>query len=311
MSTSKRDDARQRPKLLALLAAMRPKQWVKNVWVLAALVLTGSLFDPERASRVFATFVYFSFASSAVYLLNDMVDREGDRRHPKKRYRPFASGELGIREGALAAALLAGVAILGAFRLSGGITPDLTVGWIIVAYLILQLAYSFVLKHMIIVDVMTIAGGFLFRVLAGGAAIEAEISAYLYLCTIFLALFQGFAKRRSELSQMAEDAAAHRPSLDEYTIGLLDNLLTITAAATIVTYAVYAVEAPFKPEDISVNLLLLTVPFVVYAVLRYLYLVQVKGLGGAPEEILLEDRLFLLDVLGWAAMLLIILYLRP
>jgi 4-hydroxybenzoate polyprenyltransferase len=311
MSSLERDATKRRPRLLALLVAMRPKQWVKNVWVLAALVLTGGLFDPDRALRVFATFAYFSFASSAVYLLNDMVDREGDRNHPRKKFRPFASGELGILEGALAAVLLAFIALFGAFRLSGGLTPDLTVGWIVLAYLLLQLAYSFVLKHMIIVDVMTIAGGFLFRVLAGGAAIEAEISAYLYLSTIFLALFQGFAKRRSELSQMAEDAGAHRPSLDEYTIELLDNLLVVTASATIVTYAVYAVEAPFKPEDISVNLLLLTVPFVVYAVLRYLYLVQVKGMGGAPEEILLADRLFLLDVLAWAGMLLLILYFRP
>ena len=157
-------------------------------------------------------------------------------------------------------------------------------------------------------DVMTIAGGFVLRVLAGGAAIDVKISAYLYLSTIFLATFQGFAKRRQELLSMSGDAPGHRPSLEEYSVSLLDTFLTITATATTVSYALYAVNTPYRPQNVSANLLLLTVPFVIYAVFRYLYLIHVKGLGGAPEEMLLKDRLLLLDVLGWVALLAGLIY---
>ena len=287
---------------------MRPRQWFKNLWVLAAVVVTGGLRDPVKTRDTFVTFACFCAISSAIYLLNDWLDVESDRKHPVKRRRPLAAGELGSAEALVTAALLAFVGVLGAFVLIGPSGGFWSVGWVLVGYLALQLAYNLVLKHMIIVDVMAIAGGFVLRVLAGGAAINAAISPYLYLSTIFLALFQGFAKRRQELQALAEVAGEHRQSLDDYTIGLLDTFLMISATATIMTYCLYAVTTPYRPVYVSVNLLLLTVPFVLYAVFRYLYLVRVRGLGGAPEDVLLRDRLFLLDVVAWAATLVTILY---
>jgi len=288
-----------------LLAALRPRQWTKNVFVFAALVLTGQLVEPTKALAAVATFVLFCTVSSAVYLVNDLVDIEADRRHPVKRYRPLAAGEL---SGWLAGAT---AVVLGAVGIVGGFALRPLVGAVIVAYLVLQVAYSFVLKHMVIIEVLTIAGGFVLRVLAGGAAIGEPISPWLYLSVIFLALFQGFAKRRSELEVLDEAAGDHRPSLNEYTIDLLDQFILVAAAATIVTYSMYAVTTPYRPAWVSANVLLMTIPFVVYAIFRYLYLVQVQGQGGAPEDILLTDKLLLLDVVAWGASLLVIVYFLP
>ncbi len=287
---------------------MRPRQWFKNLWVLAAVVLTGGLSDWRLSRDALLTLACFCAISSAIYLLNDCLDVESDRKHPTKRRRPLAAGEISAAEALALALLLVIAGIGGAFLVVGPSEGFWSVGWVLVAYLGLQLAYNFLLKQMIIVDVMAIAGGFVLRVLAGGAAIDVAISPYLYLSTIFLALFQGFAKRRQELQALAEQAGEHRQSLDDYTIGLLDTFLNISATATIVTYCLYAVTTPFRPDYVSPNLLLFTVPFVLYAVFRYLYLVRVRGMGGAPEEILLGDRLFLLDVLAWGLSLLLILY---
>ncbi|HQZ71327.1 MAG: decaprenyl-phosphate phosphoribosyltransferase [Anaerolineae bacterium] len=292
----------------AILAAMRPRQWTKNAFVLAALLLTGGLRDVPKTQAALLTALLFCVVSSGVYVVNDLMDVEGDRRHPVKRFRPLAAGEISPGLGWL---LAAGLTVLG---IGGGylwVRPQASpylVGNILLTYFLMQLAYTFVLKHMVIIDVMTIAGGFVLRVLAGGAAIDVKISAYLYLSTIFLATFQGFAKRRQELLSMSGDAPGHRPSLEEYSVSLLDTFLTITATATTVSYALYAVNTPYRPQNVSANLLLLTVPFVIYAVFRYLYLIHVKGLGGAPEEMLLKDRLLLLDVLGWVALLAGLIY---
>ncbi|MBK7779482.1 MAG: decaprenyl-phosphate phosphoribosyltransferase [Ardenticatenia bacterium] len=287
---------------------MRPRQWTKNAFVLAALLLTGGLRDVPKTQAALLTALLFCVVSSGVYVVNDLMDVEGDRRHPVKRFRPLAAGEISPGLGWL---LAAGLTVLG---IGGGylwVRPQASpylVGNILLTYFLMQLAYTFVLKHMVIIDVMTIAGGFVLRVLAGGAAIDVKISAYLYLSTIFLATFQGFAKRRQELLSMSGDAPGHRPSLEEYSVSLLDTFLTITATATTVSYALYAVNTPYRPQNVSANLLLLTVPFVIYAVFRYLYLIHVKGLGGAPEEMLLKDRLLLLDVLGWVALLAGLIY---
>lgn len=293
----------------AIFAALRPRQWTKNAFVLAALLLTGGLRDGPRTRDALITALLFCAVSSGVYLLNDLRDLEGDRRHPVKRYRPLAAGEIPIGLGWLLAVGLTLAGIGGAYVLVRPPASPQLVGSILLAYLLLQVAYTFFLKRLVIIDVMAIAGGFVLRVLAGGAAIDVKISEYLYLSTIFLATFQGFAKRRHELLSMAGEAAGHRASLEEYSIGLLDTFLTITATATTVCYALYAVNTPFRPQHVSPNLLLLTVPFVLYAILRYLYLIHVKGLGGAPEDMLLKDRLLLLDVLAWLATLAAVVYL--
>jgi 4-hydroxybenzoate polyprenyltransferase len=193
----------------------------------------------------------------------------------------------------------------------GGFAMSLAMGGVIVAYLLLQLAYTFVLKHFVIIDVLTIAGGFVLRVLAGGVAIGSPISPYLYLSMIFLALFQGFAKRRHELRMLSDVAGSHRPSLNEYTTNILDQLIVIAAASTVVTYSLYAITTPARPAGISANMLLLTIPFILYAVFRYLFLVQVREEGGTPEEMLLTDPPLLLSVAGWAVSLLVILYVLP
>lgn len=295
----------------ALLAALRPRQWSKNLVVFAALVLTGGLRDPHKTTQTLLVFGLFCAISSAVYLMNDLADRESDRLHPEKRHRPLAAGELQPWLAMVAAALLTILGVVGAFAMGPTARGLPMVGYVVLAYLTLQLAYTFVLKHYLIVDVLAIAGGFVLRVLAGGAAIDEPISPYLYLSMIFLALFQGFSKRRHELEVLADVAGSHRPSLDEYTVPLLDQFIGTAATATIVTYALYAITTPHRPEHISPNVLLLTVPFVIYAILRYLYLVQVRGMGGAPEEILLRDRPLLLAGLGWGLSLVTILYLIP
>ncbi len=272
----------------------------------AALLLTGQLTVVHEALLTVATFAIFCAASSAVYLVNDLADVEQDRRHPTKRYRPLGGGRDWPRRGWPARR----------WRWPWAAWPRpspfgrFSVGWSC-AYLVLQLAYTFALKHMVIVEVLVIAGGFVLRVLAGGAAIDEPISPYLYLSTAFLAVFQGFAKRRHELSVLADAAGDHRQSLNEYTLPLLDQLILMAATATVVTYSLYAIETPHLPAGVSANMLLLTIPFVLYAVFRYLYLVQVKGTGGAPEDILLTDRLLLLDVLGWGVALVLILYVLP
>ena len=290
---------------VALLMAMRPRQWTKNLFVFAALVLTGKLVQVDATLKATAAFLLFCVVSSAVYLLNDLADVQQDRLHPEKRSRPLASGEIGP------GVALAWTAMLCVIGVGGGFAVDRLLGWVIVAYLVLQLAYTMALKHMVIVEVLAIAGGFVLRVLAGGAAIDRPISPSLYLSMIFLALFQGFSKRRHELRLLADVAGNHRPSLSEYTIELLDDFIVIAATATIVTYSLYAIETPARPPGISANVLLLTIPFVLFAVFRYLYLVRVQGEGGTPEDLLLTDGPLLINVVAWAASLLVILYLLP
>ena len=304
----------RRGPLRALVAAMRPRQWTKNVFVLAALVLSLQLTDIERLGRAFATLLIFCAVSSAVYLANDLADIESDRHHPEKRHRPLAAGELQPAWAIVAAVVLVVIALAGAAMLvrAPGATrssPMLLVA--VIGYLALQLGYSFRLKHMVIVEALSIAGGFVLRVLAGGAAIDTPISPWLYLSMINLALIQAFGKRYDELRVLADAAAGHRRSLEHYTAPLLEQFITLSATATIVTYAMYAITTPWRPEGISANAMLLTVPFVIYAILRYLYLVQVRGMGGAPEVVLLRDHLMLAAVLGWGLTLLLVLYVWP
>lgn len=295
----------------ALLAALRPRQWIKNGVVFAALILTRGLGDGSKTLAVLAVCGLFCAISSAVYLINDVSDIANDRQHPEKRFRPLATGEISPRTALLTAGVLVAAGVGGGFLFGPSANGLPMVGLIILAYLILQIAYTFVLKHMLIVDVMAIAGGFVLRVLVGGAAIDEPISSYLYLSMIFLALFQGFSKRRHELQVLADAAGGHRASLSQYTIPLLDQFIIVAATATIVTYALYAITTPYRPTAVSPNMLLLTVPFVIYALFRYMYLVQVLGMGGAPEDLVLRDKLLLSAGVGWLTSLLVMLYLLP
>ena len=289
-----------RNNFIGLIKTMRLRQWVKNVIVYAALVFDGKLFDPELFLKTTGIFLAFCLLSSSVYILNDLVDMEKDRQHPRKRSRPLASGQLDPRVATVTAAMLAIAAIAGAFALS------FWAGVILLVYLAQNFAYSFWLKNIVIIDVMILAFGFLLRVLAGVAVVQVEnFSPWLYVCVTLLALFLGFGKRRQEIVLLEEGAGNHRSSLLEYNLPLLDQIIGMVVTATLVAYTFYSFDAT---TALAHSRMLLTVPFVFYFLTRYLYLVHVKHLGGAPDELLLEDRPLLINSVLWAVSVVLLIY---
>ena len=286
--------------LKAVFRAMRPKQWAKNVFIFAALVFDEQLTQPEPLTRTVAGFVLLCLVSSSVYLLNDIADVQADRRHPTKRTRPIAAGELSIPVAAAAGALLA------AFSLPAGFLLGATFGWIVAGYFALNLLYSFWLKHRPIIDVLIVAAGFVLRVAAGVSLIQvSRFSPWLYVCTTLLALIIGFGKRRAELLLLAEGANSHRRVLDGYNVDFLDQLIVVVSATTIMAYSLYT----FSAENLPANhLMMLTIPFVLYGIFRYLHLIHVKNAGGAPEELILTDRPLLITLLLWGLLAILILY---
>jgi 4-hydroxybenzoate polyprenyltransferase len=267
--------------LKALLQTMRPRQWTKNGFVFFALVFDKQLFQLEAFLRTLSGFALFCLISSVVYLLNDIADIEADRKHPEKKKRPLPSGKLPVRV-AWAAAIGLTVVVLPL----GWLLSPVFAG-VLAAYLVLNLAYSKWLKHIPIVDVLVIAAGFVLRVHSGVTLIEVErFSPWLYVVTTLGSLYLGFGKRRAELSLLDRGAGSHRRVLDGYTIPLLDQYVTIVSAATILAYSLYTFSAPNLPENHS---MMLSIPFVVYIILRYLYLIQVTHEAGSPEEVLLKD----------------------
>ncbi len=286
----------------AFLRAMRPQQWSKNVFVLAALLFAwgdnqlvrGSW--QEAAQHVLLAFAAFCLASSAVYLLNDVQDVESDRRHPEKRHRPIASGALSVKA-ALSLSLLCVIAALGLAWLAAP-----AVVWLLIAYVVMNIAYSMRLKHVVLVDVFCIAGGFLFRVAAGGEAAGIQISSWLFLCTLFLALFLALNKRRSEIALMGVNQVATRAILREYPLPFLDQMVTALAACTILCYAVYTADAETAAKYGEGHRLAWSVPFVVFGVARYMLLVQSGTQGDNPTKVFLAgDKLFLANNLLWLA----------
>jgi 4-hydroxybenzoate polyprenyltransferase len=279
---------------------MRPKQWIKNVFVFAPLVFDLKLFDPTYLIRTVAGFLLLCLVSGTVYIINDIADREKDGRHPRKRHRPIASGRLKTRAAAIAGATIILLAIPAGFLL------DTAFGIIMLSYLLLQFAYTFWLKSIVIIDVMSIATGFVLRVAAGVPLVEAErFSPWMYTCMALLALVIGFNKRRHELDLLGDDAKSHRANLDEYTMDLLDQIINIVTASTLVAYTLYTALAENLPENHS---MMLTIPFVLYSLFRWLYLVHVRGMGGEPEEIVLKDRPLQAGVVLWAASVVTIMY---
>ncbi|MCG3200059.1 MAG: Decaprenyl-phosphate phosphoribosyltransferase [bacterium] len=282
---------------LALLRGTRPRQWPKNAFVFAALVFAPKLKDLDADLRTLACFVIFCLVSGAVYLVNDIRDLEKDRLHPIKKRRPIASGELSASLAGWCAALFMAMGLLGSWAL----TPKFT--WILSIYIVLNLLYSFLLKHEVIIDILLIAIGYLLRVEAGGVVIDVTISNYLWLCTILLALLLAIGKRRHELL-MVEDAANHRAILKEYSPELLDQMMGVTTASILVSYALYTQEAVGGEKN-----LIWTVPFVIYGIFRYLYLIHKKEMGGDPAEILFEDWRMTLNILLWVVVSVVFIYL--
>jgi 4-hydroxybenzoate polyprenyltransferase len=287
--------------LNALLKTMRPRQWTKNVFIFAALVFDKQLFILEPFLRTLGGFALFCLISSSVYIFNDLADIEADRQHPEKRNRPVPSGKLPVNAAWAAGILLVVIALGLGYLLSPAFAGVLSL------YFLINLAYSKWLKHVPIVDVLIIASGFVLRVGAGVTLINVErFSPWLYVVMTLLSLFLGFGKRRAELSLLAKGAGSHRKALEGYTLPLLDQYIMIVSGTTIVAYSLYTFSAPNVPENHS---MMLTIPFVVYTIFRYLYLVQVKQEGGAPEEVLLTDRPFQIAMGMWAITVLLIFYL--
>ncbi len=288
-----------RTNTLAYLKALRPKQWTKNAVVFAALVFDHQLFNAHRLGIVVGALICFCLASSAVYIVNDLRDAESDRRHPTKLLRPIASGQVGMSAAIALVAALVLVSVPFAFLLRPGFAG------ILIGYLVLMMAYTFVLKHLVIVDVFAISAGFVLRAAGGAVVLDVPISPWLYVCTVLLSLFIGFGKRRSELVLLEDDAGAHRRNLEEYSPQLLDQFITITAAATIMAYSLYTFSATNLQNDRS---MMLTIPFVLYAIMRYLFLVHQRGGGGSPEQILLTDMPLLSCIALWGIVSVVLLY---
>jgi len=282
---------------------MRPKQWVKNVFVLAGLVFAGQLFDSTARTRASVCFLLFCSASSAVYLMNDIFDRSNDLHHPIKRLRAIPSGRLPVPAAAAFALLLAAGAIAGSFALSR------VTFLIVMIYLASSAGYTSGLKRIFILDVLIVASGFVLRAAAGAAAVGAEISPWLICCTFLLALYLALGKRRHELTLLGESARQHRDNLGSYSVPLLDSWLTALSGATIVCYALYT-QSPRTVQNFHTTNLLYTVPFVIYALFRYQHLVLRENGGGDPGSSLVRDRGMVIAILGWAAVAAFIVYAR-
>lgn len=285
-----------------LLTTMRPRQWTKNGFVFVALLFDGIL-TVERVGHTLLAFALLCLMSSTVYIMNDLADIESDRQHPTKRFRPLPAGTLSPMVATGAAVLFGTVA--------------LAVGWwlsplfllVLFIYLTLQIAYTFILKHVVLLDVLIVAAGFVLRIAAGVVVIDVQrFSPWLYVFGAFLALFMALGKRRHELVLMGENAGKSRRILEEYSLDLVDRLLGIVTTSAIVSYSLYTFLAEGLPEN---HVMMLTIPMVIYGIFRYLYLIHVRREGGAPEEILLRDRPMQIDLAIWLVVVVIALYVTP
>ena len=295
--------------LRALLRTMRPKQWLtKNIFIFAAVVFDSKLFVSgpffERPlGKTLLGFILLCLISSTIYIINDLADIEADRQHPKKKFRPIPSGRLPVPI-AVGAAIVIGLGtLIGSFALTT------TFGVLVVIYAVINLAYSFKLKHIVIVDVLIVAAGFVLRVAAGVPLVQVvRFSPWLYMCMALLALFLGFAKRRQELMLLKDGAINSRAILNEYNLEFLDGMLNVIMASTILAYSMYTFLAEGLPPN---HTMMLTIPFVLYGIFRYLYLVHVRGEIAPPDEVALKDRPLQIDLALWALSVVVFLYVIP
>lgn len=278
--------------LRALARCLRPHQWVKNLLVFGGLLFSQSLTDPAAVLHSVHAFLLFCFAASSIYLLNDVKDRDEDRLHPEKRLRPIASGEVSPF---IAMSVMVCLAV---GSLSSAFMINRSFGALLCLYFVMNVAYTVRLKHVVILDVMLIAAGFVLRAVGGAIAIGQPASSWLVLCTMTLALLVGFGKRRNEIAVLQGDAANHRSNLEEYSLPFLDVMMTISAAAAVIMYTLYAAAAAHFRED-KAPMLVLTTPFVIYGIFRYLYLVHRKCDGGDPSKLFVSDRAFVINGVLW------------
>ena len=281
---------------------LRPQQWMKNGVVLAGLIFSGQAANPAYQNISLLTLVVFCFLASAVYTLNDIVDINRDRQHPLKKNRPLAAGKISV----------ATAGVIGLILALGGLVLSYYIGlglfYVAISYLVLNILYTFVLKNIVIIDVMSIAAGFVLRALAGAVAINVEFSNWLLIATFVLALFLGLGKRRHELMFLEKEASSHRKILEKYSPYLLDQLIGVVTASTVITYLFYTLSEEVR-DKLSTEYLYVTIPFVIYGIFRYLYLVHQEEKGGSPTKLLLADRPLLADVVLWLISVIVILYL--
>lgn len=304
-------------RVVALFMAMRPKQWIKNLSLFVGIVFAQRLLSVASVERATLAFAAFCVASSIIYLLNDLLDLENDRQHPTKRNRPLASGRLPASWAItfMGVLLVVCAALTSAIYLIPISSPDIfsSLGGsnilftlCVASYLLMMVLYSVRLKHVVLLDVFIIAGGFVLRILAGAVVIPVSISPWLYLVTILLSLFLALNKRRHELVLLQGQASTHRQILKEYSIPMLDQMITIVTAATLMAYSLYTFQSPTGDHR-----LMITIPLVLYGMFRYLYLVYMHMEGGSPEEVLLRDRHMLGTVVLCAAIIIVVLYILP
>jgi 4-hydroxybenzoate polyprenyltransferase len=285
----------------AVVITLRPQQWIKNLILFAPLIFSERLFDLNALWIVTTGFIFFSLGASGIYAMNDLADADNDRKHPVKSQRPIASG---ILPRSLAAAISIFLMLL---SIVGGFLVRQNFGVLLLAYILLNIAYSFGLKRMVILDVMTVAIGFVLRVLAGAIIVDVPASEWLIICTLLLSLFLGFSKRRHELGLLDDKASDHRNVLGQYSAGFLDQMIAIVTAATVMSYALYTISTE-TVQKFGTNHLYYTIPFVLYGIFRYLYLVHKRDEGGNPTQTILTDGPLIADVMAWIIVSILIIY---
>ncbi len=289
--------------ITAIIKSMRPAQWTKNLFVFAALIFARKFFSPREIALSVGAFLVFCLASGAFYIFNDIRDCEEDRLHPKKCLRPIAHGDLGRGQAMAVFLVLSIIGLAAAFLLR----PQFF--YAVAVYLAIQLAYSLKLKQVVILDIFVIAAGFVIRVVAGGLVIDVPISSWLLICTTLLALLLAMGKRRHELILLEDKATNHRAILKEYSAYLLDQMIAVVTASTLIAYCLYTISAETVAK-FGTEHLIWTAAFVLYGIFRYLYLVHQKGKGGSPEELILQDKPLLLNIVLWIGAVVVIIYLK-
>jgi len=288
--------------VIGLIRACRPLQWTKNVLLFFGLIFALKLTNLALDERAIAGFLVFCAVSSGVYLINDLADVEKDRQHPKKRNRPLAAGMITPTQTIVLAIVLFAGSIAASYVLG------LVFAALVVFYVVMMLLYSFELKHVVLIDVFVLAAGFVIRAVAGAVVVGVPISPWLYVCTVLASLFLGLGKRRQEIVLLSNGAGNHRRILEEYSIPLLDQLIMIVTSSTIMAYSLYTFSAENLPSN---HTMMLTIPFVLYGVFRYLYLMHQRNAGGSPDEVILSDRPLLMTALLWLLTAGAVLYLFP
>jgi len=289
--------------LIEIIHSLRPQQWIKNLFIFAPLLFSRNLFDLSMGLRVLGAFFLFCLISGASYILNDLMDLEEDKNHPLKRQRPLPSGRLKKKSAFFALVL---ISVLSLFT---ALVWNTSFGLVLLLYFLVQIGYSLWLKHIVILDVFLVAAGFALRVIAGGLVISVTISPWLLICTLLLALFLALSKRRHELLLLDDKAAGHRPILSEYSPYLLDQMIAVVTASTVISYCLYTIAAETIAK-FGTEHLFATVPFVLYGIFRYLYLIHRRSGGGMPETLILKDKPLLLAIILWVISAALIIYYK-